>query len=455
LIELLRRAAAGLPEGAAVVGEQRTYRYADLAGWSEAIADAMVDQGIERFAVVTTDAAMAIALLAASSLVPAEACQYAGTDSPSDIAALLERFDHDVLVTDRTDLADLPARVLSVDDLAPFGATSASDRPVPDGPRPLLILTTGTTGQPRAARHDWHRSLRRLLRLEPRPGPRWLLAYGHHQFAGMHFVMNMLALGATVVTRRETRPKDALAAMRADAVTSVGATPTWWRFVLAELAAEGGPAPDLQQLTLGGEAVPDSLLEQLGTTFPNARITQIYGGNEFGTSGSVQDRRAGLPISVLERGEDADVQMKVVDDELWVRSRIGMLGYYGEEAVDPDAWRPTGDRVEIVGDRIMFRGRTTEIINVGGVKVSPVPVEEAIGVVPGVQLVRAFGRENRLTGAMVAAEVVAEPGIDTDELAGAIRAACADLPAAMRPRSIKFVEELAVRGGKINRRVAT
>ena len=48
-----------------------------------------------------------------------------------------------------------------------------------------------------------------------------------------------------------------------------------------------------------------------------------------------------------------------------------MLGYYGEEPVDADAWRPTGDLVEIVGDRIEFRGRVSEIINVGGVKVHP------------------------------------------------------------------------------------
>ena len=454
MIELLRRAAAVVPDGAAVVDDARTYSYPEMAAWAEALADALVDQRIERFAIVTTDAAAAVALLAAASLVSVEACQYAGTDTPSDIAALLDRFDHEVLVTDREDLAGVDARVLSVDDLAPVGATSASDRPVPTGERPLLILTTGTTGLPRAARHDWGRALRSLVRLEPRPGPRWLLAYGPHQFAGMHYVMNMLALGVTLVAPRERRPKDSVAAMREHGVTGVSATPTWWRFVLAELSADGGPTPGLEQITLGGEAVPDALLAQLTATFPDAKITQIYGANEFGTSGSVRDRRAGLPATMLDRDEDALVQVKIVDGELWVRSKVGMLGYYGEDPVDPDDWRPTGDRVELVDDRILFRGRTSEIINVGGVKVHPVPVEEVIGSVPGVQLVRVFGRENRLTGAIVAAEVVADPGVSTDALGDAIRAACADLPAAMRPRSIKFVEELAVRGGKVDRRTS-
>ena len=76
--------------------------------------------------------------------------------------------------------------------------------------------------------------------------------------------------------------------------------------------------------------------------------------------------------------------MKIVDGELWVRSRIGMLGYYGDDPVDPDGWRPTGDLVEIVDGRVVFRGRRSEIINVGGTKVHPLPIEERIGAVPGV-----------------------------------------------------------------------
>jgi acyl-CoA synthetase (AMP-forming)/AMP-acid ligase II len=145
--------------------------------------------------------------------------------------------------------------------------------------------------------------------------------------------------------------------------------------------------------------------------------------------------------------------MKIVDGELWVRSRVGMLGYYGEPApVDPDGWRPTGDLVEGVGERIRFRGRTSEIVNVGGMKVHPLPIEERVGAVPGVRLARAFGRPNPMTGAIVAVEVVAVADADRDELATAIRSACAVLPAPARPRSIRFVDSVATAGDKIARR---
>jgi acyl-CoA synthetase (AMP-forming)/AMP-acid ligase II len=364
---------------------------------------------------------------------------------------LAARFDHHVLVTDR---GDLPAGLQGV---RPDDLTASADAPVDalvDAPttRPLLVLTTGTTGTPRGVRHDWNRVLRSAGRIKPAVGERWLLAYGLHQFAGLQIIVHVMAAGATLVAPAPRRPREGLAAMRTHAVTHASATPTYWRFLLAELRAQGGPVPELEQITLGGEAIPAPLLIDLAATFPTARISQVYAASEFGSSGSMRDGRNGLALTVLDRGDDADVAMKIVDGELWVRSRIGMLGYYGENPVDADGWRPTGDLVEIVGDRIMFRGRTSEIINVGGVKVHPLPIEERVGGVPGVDVARVYGRPNAMTGAIVAVEVVPAPGADTDAIRDAIRAACADLAPAARPRSIRFVDTVAMAGNKIVRR---
>jgi acyl-coenzyme A synthetase/AMP-(fatty) acid ligase len=201
--------------------------------------------------------------------------------------------------------------------------------------------------------------------------------------------------------------------------------------------------------------VPPGLIEELEAAFPKAKVSQVYAASEFGATGSVRDNRNGLPLSVLDRGDDADVQMKIVDGELWVRSRVGMLGYYGDEPLDPDGWRRSGDLVEVEDDRILFRGRNSDIINVGGVKVHPLPIEERISAVPGVEMARVFGRPNRMTGAIVAAEIVAADGTDEEELEDAIRAACEDLVAAARPRSIKFVDEIVTQGNKITRGVVS
>ncbi len=211
------------------------------------------------------------------------------------------------------------------------------------------------------------------------------------------------------------------------------------------------PIPGLRQITLGGEAVQSRLLEALRVVFPEAKLSQIYGANESGNLRSVRDGRNGLPLSVLDAPPGADIELKIVDGELWVRSQIGMLGYYGEPPIDPDAWRPTGDLVDVVEDRIMFRGRKSEVINVGGVKVHPLPVEERVSAVPGVEMVRAFGRTNPISGAILALEVVPAPGADKDQVEQAIRAACTDFSAAERPRSIRFVETMETIGNKMAR----
>jgi acyl-CoA synthetase (AMP-forming)/AMP-acid ligase II len=231
----------------------------------------------------------------------------------------------------------------------------------------------------------------------------------------------------------------------------VSATPTYWRFLLAEIA--GSPPPELVQITLSGEAVSATLLEQLRAAFPTAHVTQVYGASEFGSNTTVSDGRNGLATTVLERSDDADVAFRIVDGELWVRSRIGMLGYYGEAAPEnPDGWRPTGDLADVVDGRIQFRGRASEVINVGGVKVHPLSVEERVTAVPGVRMARVYGRPNPLSGAIVAVDVIAEPGVDPDMLKDAIRIGCGELVPAARPRSIKIVDSLTTAGHKIIRR---
>jgi acyl-CoA synthetase (AMP-forming)/AMP-acid ligase II len=444
VIELLRRADPARP--AIVTGDGAT-TYGELVERAASIAAGLVERGITRFAVLDHDAVTVAALLAGASLAGAEACQYPPADEPAEVRALTERFDHTTVVTRRAELG-AAAAVVHPDALA-AGEPATGE---PPGLLPLLVLTTGTTGTPRGVRHDWNRLLRSTRRIAAAPDQRWLLAYGLHQFAGLQILLHVFAAGATLVAPAPRRPREGLAAMRAHGVEYASATPTYWRFLLAELRADGGPVPPLKQITLGGEAVPAPVLAELARTFPDAKLSQVYAASEFGSSGSVRDGRSGLSLEILSRGDDADVAMKIVDGELWVRSRIGMLGYYGEQPVEPDAWRPTGDLVDIVDERIVFRGRTSEVINVGGVKVHPLPIEERVGAVPGVDIARVYGRPNPMTGAIVAVEVVAAPGAEQATIQAGIRAACADLPPAAQPRSIKFVDSVSTAGDKIVRR---
>ncbi|MDT0202577.1 class I adenylate-forming enzyme family protein [Nocardioides sp. AE5] len=449
MIELVRRVAATDPDRVAVVTHEVSLTYAELLAASERAAARLRASGIARLATVDAEATTLLPVLLAGAEAGVEVCQYPPV-GPGEVAALAERFEHEVVLGPA--YGNLESAQICADSLK---NTAESARVCADSARPHLVLTTGTTGAPKGVRHDWDRlvaSVRRVAQAPDTPEQRWLLAYGLHQFAGLQILLHVFAAGATLVAPAPRRPIEGLAAMRALGVTHASATPTYWRFLLAEMRADGGPVPALRQVTLGGEAIPGPLLERIRAAFPGAGVSQVYAASEFGSSGSMRDGRPGLSTSVLERGEDADVQMRIVDGELWVRSRVGMLGYWGEEPVDADGWRATGDTVTVEGDRILFAGRVSDIINVGGVKVHPLPIEERVAALPGVDLVRVFGRPNAMTGAIVAVEIVAAPEADTPALKDAVRAACADLPAAARPRSIKFVDSLGTAGDKIVRR---
>jgi len=447
MIRLLELAAAAAPDSIAVVTDERSLTWAELLGEARGVAGALADRQIARFAIVEHDAGIVMALLAGAALAGAEPCQFQPDTDAAELAAQLTQFDHRTVVSRRDDLG----KVIRPTELV-------SDRPVqPSDTQPLLIRTTGTTGVPKGARHDWSVLARRVADAVPHPGQRWLLTYGLHQFAGIQMLLHTVSAQATLVAPFPRQPRDGAEALAKLGVTCVSATPTYWRFLLAAARSTGASLPDLEQITLGGEAVPNDLLTRLRETFPSAKISQVYASTEMGSVVSVTDGRPGIGVDKLQSDENPEGTLRVVDGELWVRGSAGMLGYVDgdDTGVDTDpqnAWRPTGDRVEIVGDRIEFRGRDSEVINVGGVKVHPLPVEEALLPVPGVIAVRVYGRANRLTGAIVAADVVLAPEADPDEVRDRMRDAVSALPRAAHPRSVTFVDELETLGGKTIRR---
>jgi acyl-CoA synthetase (AMP-forming)/AMP-acid ligase II len=453
MILLLESAAATSPSRIAVVTPEGSASYGELLDDARRVAASLQDRKITRFAIVESDAAWVIRLLAGAAMAGAEPCQYQADIAVPEFEEQASTTGHAVVVTRRTDLQTL------FDVVRPEELTrqASPGTPPATGAQPLMIRTTGTTGRPKAARHDWRVLSRTVAGIRPMPDQRWLLAYGPHQFAGIQVLLHVMASKATLIAPFPRQPRDGLEALRTDHVTCVSATPTYWRFLLAEARSRKVRLPRLQQVTLGGEASPGDLLEEIKSSFPDARISQVYASTELGSISSVTDGLPGIAVNALFSESNPASNVRVRDGELWVRATAGMIEYAGESSADPgagEAWRATGDLVEIVGDRALFRGRSTEIINVGGVKVHPLPVEERIVSLDSVALARVFGRPNRLTGAIVAVEIVPISGqteADLENIRLEIKDAVADLPRAWQPRNVTFVGAIETRGEKVVR----
>jgi acyl-CoA synthetase (AMP-forming)/AMP-acid ligase II len=473
VIGLLAAAAASSATNTAVITSEGSACYGELLADARRVASALRRRGVTRFAVVEHDAGWVLRLLAGAALAGAEPCQYRPDIAAHELTAQARALGHAVLVTRRPEIGErlqviAPGR-LTAPDAEELPARCAEQLHDSGAAQPILILTTGTTGAPKAARHDWRRLGHTVARVQPRPDQRWLLAYGPHQFAGIQVLQHVVATRATLIAPYPRGPADGLQALRDHGVTCLSATPTYWRFLLAEACGAGHALPPLERVTLGGEASPGDLLEDLRRAFPGARISHVYASTELGSITSVRDGRPGLPVAALYSRSNPSASLRVIDGELWVRPPAGMLGYAdgsgdgGRDSTDTigaagggdraaqDGWHPTGDLVQIAGDRVLFGGRRSEVINVGGIKVHPLPVENRIAALDSVAMARVYGRANPLTGAIVAADVVPVGDAGQDDVRHQIRAALADLPPAWRPRSIRFVKRIETRHGKVTR----
>ena len=305
---------------------------------AEGFARGLAERGVERFAATLERPADVVAVAAGASAAGSEICVYPRDLDGPGLERLLSAFDHSVVISDGS-APESQAEVIGLGDLAVGG-----DPPSPSEGAPVLILTTGTTGDQKGTKHDWARLAAAVRSPDQRAGTRWLLTYNLNQFAGIQIMLHALLSGSTLVVPLSRQPQDAIDAIADHGVTHASGTPTFWRLLTGRLDHGSAAELRLEQITLGGEASDDTLLSRLAELFPKARISHVYAGSEFGSAISVRDGRAGLPLSVLDRGEDAPVQVRIVDGELELRSRVGMLGYHHDEGeagrASPSGARP-------------------------------------------------------------------------------------------------------------------
>ena len=164
--------------------------------------------------------------------------------------------------------------------------------------------------------------------------------------------------------------------------------------------------------------------------------------------------RPGMPASILSRDAASTAQFKINGGELYIKSLHGMRGYVGAGHLgsqEGGGWLATGDLVKVEGDRIIFLGRRTEIINVGGTKVHPLEIEAVISALPSVKLARVYGKENPVVGQIVAVDIVAHENIPESEIEAAVREACKEFSRTMQPRLINIVSAIETKNQKVAR----
>ena len=313
----------------------------------------------------------------------------------------------------------------------------------------VVVATSGTSGPPKLVHHSWDSVLSAARLAEQWHGLAWLLVYDATRWAGIQVWIQALLTGGTLVVPASRDPDIVAAALVAEQVAILPATPTLLRRLVTSAERSQLAKASPSRITLGGEAADGPLLEQTQAVFPQAKLTQVYATTELGEVFRVADGRPGFPAAWLGKSLPGGVRLSTRrDGELLVQlsrdtAEVG-----------------TGDLVERRGDRFEFTGRRSDVIVVGGAKVFPKRVEEILRRVPGIAEARVYGLPSAITGELVAAEIVlAEPLPELatpDHIRTAALAMCREsLETHSVPRVLDIVKKIATTAaGKTTRRPA-
>ncbi|EDP75577.1 fatty acid--CoA ligase family protein [Hydrogenivirga sp. 128-5-R1-1] len=319
----------------------------------------------------------------------------------------------------------------------------------------LILFSSGSTGKPKAMIHDFD-NLVNYYKGKKEKNINMLIFLMFDHIGGLNTLLNILSIGATAIIPKNRNADEVCKLIEKYKIRVLPASPTFLNLILISKSYEKYDLSSLKMITYGTEPMPETLLKRLKQTFPKVRFLQTFGTSETGIANTYSKSSD----STFMKIDDPDIEYKIVNGELWLRSKTQVLGYLNApmDSFTEDGWFKTGDLVEITDDGyIRIIGRSKEIINVGGEKVLPQEVETIILEIPEVIDCIVYGERNPITGQTVVADVVIKDGIDKKEAKRKIRKHCIKkLDNYKVPTKINFLEEINIgnRFKKIRRKDA-
>lgn len=339
---------------------------------------------------------------------------------------------------------------------APDAAPQLPEGALPDD-LAVTVATSGSTGTPKLSLLTAANLIASAEATAERLGGhgQWLLALPPHHIAGLQVLLRSITAGTTpvVLDASEVTPFALV-----EATAGMSGERRYTSLVPTQLARLVDDPLGLEALRrfdailVGGAATPAPLLDRARSE--GVRVVTTYGMSET-AGGCVYN---GKPL----RGVDVRT-----DDSgaLEIGGAVVAHGYLG---VDTDAfvsqggqrWFRTSDLGSVDGEgRVTVLGRSDDVINTGGMKVTPRQVEEAVVAhIPAVTGAVVVGVPDPEWGQIVALAAITSPGgpapgpVAADGLGEIREMLRPHLPAHALPRRALIVAEMPLRGpGKPDR----
>jgi fatty-acyl-CoA synthase len=310
----------------------------------------------------------------------------------------------------------------------------------------VLLFTSGTTGEPKAAvlrhRHLTGYILSSVEFAGADEADAALVSVPPYHIAGVSAVLSNTYGGRRVLHLESFEPSQWVTAARDEAVTHAMVVPTMLDRILDVVDADtagGGPGlPALRALSYGGGPMPLPVIERAMGLLPGVGFVNAYGLTETSSTIAVlgpEDHReafasddpavrarlgsVGRPLPALEvtvRDPLGDAVPDGERGEIWVRGEQVSGEYLSHHATVDDGWLPTRDAGMLDEAGFLFvYGRLDDVIVRGGENLSPGEIEAVLLEHPAVAEAAVFGVPDREWGEKVVAAVVLEDGAAATE----------------------------------------
>ena len=267
----------------------------------------------------------------------------------------------------------------------------------------LILFSSGSTGKPKAMVHNLD-TLIDSFKDKKEKSMNMLVFLMFDHIGGLNTVFNALCMGACLIIPKIKDAKTICELIEKYKIMVLPSSPTFLNLILISEEYKNYDLSSLRMITYGTETMPQSLLLKLKDIFPKVKFLQTFGTSETGISTTSSKSSNSLFMKL----EDINGEYKIVENELWLRSKTQVLGYLNAsmDSFTSDGWFKTGDLVEVDGEYIKIIGRAKEVINVGGQKVLPSEIESIILEMEEISDCMVYGEQNAITGQTVVCDVV-------------------------------------------------
>jgi acyl-CoA synthetase (AMP-forming)/AMP-acid ligase II len=296
----------------------------------------------------------------------------------------------------------------------------------------LILFSTGTTGRPKAILHDFSIFLQRYM--TPRPALVTLNFLLFDHIGGINTLLHSMFNSGLIVSIEKRSVEEVLKTCEAFRVEVLPTTPTFLRMMLISGLIPKNFPKNLKVITYGTERMDEFTLLNVANILPNVDFRQTFGMSELGILRVKSESRTSLFMKIGGEG----VTWRVDDGVLKINSPSRMMGYLNADSpFDREGWYDTKDLVEVKGDFLKVVGRTTDVVNVAGLKFLTSEVESIALNYPGISDLSILAKSNPFTGEHIEMIVKVE-NEDSFNLQDLKKFLAAKLPKHMLPRRISI-----------------